>query len=51
MQDKIKSRMKPENVCYHSVQNILPSNFLTKNKKVKIYITIILPVFLYGCET
>jgi hypothetical protein len=24
---------------------------LSKNLKVKIYITIILPVFVYGCET
>jgi len=29
----------------------LPSRFLYKNFKIKIYRTIILPVALYGCET
>ena len=39
------------NFCYHSVQNLLSSSLLTKNLKIKIYRTIILPVVLYGCET
>ena len=39
------------NACYHSVQNLLSSNFLSKNLKITIYRTIILPVLLYGCET
>jgi len=33
------------------VQNILSSSLLSKNINIKIYITIILPVVLYGCET
>jgi len=33
------------------VQNLLSSSLLTKNLKIKIYKTIILPVVLYGCET
>jgi hypothetical protein len=33
------------------VQNLLPSIFLSKNLKIKIYRIIILPVVLYGCET
>jgi hypothetical protein len=33
------------------VQNILSSSLLSKNFKIKIYRTIILPVVLYGCET
>jgi len=37
--------------CYHSVQNLLSSRFLSKNLKIKIYRIIILPVVLYGCET
>ena len=32
------------------MQNILSSSLLSKNIKIKIYKTIILPV-LYGCET
>ena len=37
--------------CYHSVQNLLSSRLLSKNLKITIYRTIILPVVLYGCET
>jgi len=33
------------------VQNLLSSSLLSKNIKIKIYKTIILPVVLYGCET
>jgi len=43
--------MKSGNACYHSVQNLLSSSLLSKNLKINIYITIILPVVLYGCET
>jgi hypothetical protein len=37
--------------CYYSVQNILSSTLLSRNLKIKVYRTIILPVVLYGCET
>ena len=37
--------------CCHSVQNLLSSRLLSKNLKIKIYRTIILPIVLYGCET
>ena len=33
------------------MQNILSSSFVSKNLKIKMYRTIILPVVLYGCET
>jgi len=33
------------------VQNLLSSSLLSKNTKIQIYKTIILPVVLYGCET
>ena len=36
--------------CYYSVQNLLSSRLLSKNLKIKIYRTIILPVVLHGCE-
>ena len=32
------------------MKNLLSSNLLSKNLKIKIYRTIILPVVLYGCE-
>ena len=51
IQEEIKSRLKLGNACYYSVQNILSSSLLSKNLKIKIYRTTILPVVLYGCET
>jgi hypothetical protein len=51
IQDKIKSRLKSRNACYHLVQNILSSSLLSKNLKLKIYRAIILPVVLYGRAT
>jgi len=51
IQEEIKSRLKSGNVCYHTVRNLLSFSLLTKNLKIKIYRTIILPVVLYGCET
>jgi len=48
IQEEIKSRLKSGNACYHSMQKLL-SSLLSKNLKIKIYRTIILPV-LYGCE-
>jgi hypothetical protein len=47
---EIKTRLNLGNVCYHSVQ-ILPSCFLYKNLKIKVYKTVILSGVLYGCET
>jgi hypothetical protein len=51
MQEEIKSRLNSGNAYYHSVQSLLYSRLLSRNAKVKIYKTIILPVVLYGCET
>jgi hypothetical protein len=50
IQEEIKRRLNSGNACYHSVQNLLSSR-LSKNVKIRIYKTIILPVVLYGCET
>jgi hypothetical protein len=51
IQEEIKGRLNSGNACYHSVQNLLSFCLLSKNVKVRIYKTIILPVVLYGCET
>jgi hypothetical protein len=51
IQEKIKRRLNSGNVCYHSVQSLLSSRLLSKNFKIRIYKTIILPVVLYGSET
>jgi hypothetical protein len=50
MNEEIKSRLNSGNACYHSVQSLLSLHLLSRNVKVKIYKTIILPV-LYLCET
>ena len=47
IQEEIKSRLKSGNACYHSVQKLL----LSKDLKIKVYRSIILPLVLYGCET
>ena len=49
--EEIKSRLRLGNACYYSVQNLLSARLLSKNLKIKIYRTIILPVVLYVCET
>ena len=51
IQEKIRRRLKSWNAWYYSVQNLLSSSLLSKNLNMKLYRTIILPVFLYGCET
>jgi hypothetical protein len=48
---EVKRRLSSDNACYHSFQNLLSSRLLSKNLKIRIYKTIVLPVFLYGCET
>jgi hypothetical protein len=51
MHEEIKSRLNSWNACYCSVQILLSSCLPSRNLKVKIYKTIILPAVLYGCET
>ncbi|KAJ4428733.1 hypothetical protein ANN_25726 [Periplaneta americana] len=49
--EEIKRRINMGNACYYSVEKLLSSSLLSKNLKVRIYRTVILPVVLYGCET
>ncbi|KAJ4435346.1 hypothetical protein ANN_17959 [Periplaneta americana] len=49
--EEIKHRINMRNACYYSVEKLLSSSLLSKNLKVRIYKTVILPVVLYGCET
>ena len=51
IQEEIKSRLKSGNACYHSVQNLLSYSLLSKNIKIKMYRTVVLPFVLYGCGT
>ena len=50
MQEKIKSTWKSGNAYYYSVRNFLRSSMLSKSIKIKVYVTIILPVFVYESE-
>jgi hypothetical protein len=43
--EEIKSRLNSGNACYHAVQNLLSSRLLSKKVEIKIYETIMLPVF------
>jgi hypothetical protein len=51
IQEEIKNRLKSGNACHHLAQNLLSFSLLSKNIKIKIYRTIILPFLLYRCET
>jgi len=51
IQEEFKNILKSRNACFHCVQDLLSSSLLSKNLKIKIYRTIILPVVLFGCET
>ncbi|KAJ4442449.1 hypothetical protein ANN_04035 [Periplaneta americana] len=50
IREEIKRRISMGNAS-HSAEKILSSSLLSKNLKVRIYKTVILPVLLYGCET
>ncbi|KAJ4439060.1 hypothetical protein ANN_15016 [Periplaneta americana] len=49
--EEIKHKINMGNACYYSFEKLLSSSLLSKNLKVRIYKTVILPVVLYGCET
>jgi hypothetical protein len=51
IREEIKSELKSDSACYHSVQKLLSSSLLSKNTKIKTYRFIILRVVLYGFET
>jgi hypothetical protein len=44
IQVEIKRRLNLGNTCYQSIQNLSSSGLLSKNVKIGIYRTIILPV-------
>jgi hypothetical protein len=48
--EEIRSRLNSGNACYHAVQNLLSSHMLSRNVKIKIYKTIILPVVCMGVK-
>ena len=51
IQEERRADGSPGILCYHSVQNLLYSSWLSKNTRIKVYRTISLLVVLYGCGT
>jgi hypothetical protein len=51
IKEVIRRGLNWNNACCHSIENLLSSRLLSKDVKLRIYNTIILPVVLYGCET
>jgi hypothetical protein len=51
IQEEIKRSMNSGNAYYHSVHSLLSSRLPSKNLKISMYKTIILPLVLYGCDT
>jgi hypothetical protein len=49
--EEIRSRLNSGHACFHAVKTLLSSHLLSRNAKIKIYETVILPVVLYGYET
>jgi hypothetical protein len=48
---EIKGGLHDDKPCYRSIQNLFSSRLLSKNVKIKIYKSIILPLVLYGSGT
>jgi hypothetical protein len=48
--EKIKRRLNSDNAYYHSVQKLLYFRLPSDNIKIRIHITIILPVILFWRE-
>jgi len=48
--EEIKSRLKSENACYHSVQNLLTYILPTKNTKTKIQKNNFACYFVWVCD-
>jgi hypothetical protein len=51
MHEEIRSRLNSWNTFYHSLQSLLVFPLLSRNSKIKLYKTTILPVVLYELET
>jgi hypothetical protein len=50
-QEEIKGMLNSANACYTLFQNLMSSHLLSKNVRIRIYNTVILPLVLYGHET
>ena len=48
--EEVKCKLQSGNACCYLMQNLLSYTLLSRNIKVKICRTIILPFVLYGCE-
>jgi hypothetical protein len=51
IKEEIKRRFNSGNACYHSILNLSSISLQSKNVKIRIIKTIILPVFVFRCKT
>jgi len=50
IQEGSKCRLKSQNACYRSVQNLLSSCLLSKNIKIKVYTSTVFLLFCKGVK-
>ena len=50
IQEGNKCRLKSQNACYRSVQNLLSSSLLSKNIKIRVYRTTVFPLSCKGVK-
>lgn len=51
IQGEIKARINAGSRCFFGLNKLFKSRILSKNLKIQLYITLIRPVVMYGCET
>ena len=51
VEKEVKHKLNIRNACYYSVQELFSSQILSRNIKLRICETTILPVVLYGSDT
>jgi hypothetical protein len=50
LHDEIKSRLNSGNACYYAAQNLSSFRLISKNLKIKIHKTVILPLCCMGAK-
>ena len=51
LEDEIKERIAKGNGAYYANRTLFKSELVSRNSKLKLYLSIIRPTVFYGCET
>src|SRR5699024_10668563 len=51
MEKEVQERMLSANRALHGMDDLLKSKLVSQNSKCLLYLTLIRPIILYGCET